>query len=482
MRTKVIATVGPASSSPQMLGRLIDAGVNVFRLNFSHGTHATHGAALTAIRAAAAERGAHVAVMGDLCGPKIRLNAIAGGQAELRDGATVQFVRGDGPGDASRLTCSYAALIDDVRAGDRLLIDDGRVTLRTTAKSGDALSCTVEVGGVVSDRKGINLPDSPVRVDALTDKDRVDAAWAAQNGVDYLALSFVRRPADLVALRAALGPAGSELPIVAKIEKSAAIAELDGILDAADAVLVARGDLGVEMPIERVPMLQKAIARRCQYAGKPVIVATQMLQSMVDSPTPTRAEVSDAANAILDHADALMLSAETAVGRYPVEAVRMLARVAEHTETFLERFRAAPDAEVLAASMRLTSAVAHGACLLARDLDVSLLAVHTQSGITARLISKNRPTQRIFGLCSDARVCRRMALYFGVTPLAAEFRNEPDSLLRELDDLLLARGWAEPGELSIVVVGTQLSHPGSSNALLIHRVHGGAPGAPAEGS
>jgi len=472
-RTKIVATVGPSSSSAETLRGLMDAGVDVLRLNFSHGTLDDHARALAAIREAAAATGAAVAVMGDLCGPKIRLGVVEGGTLDLLAGTSVRFVRGDGPCTAAVLTCNYPRLLDEVRPGDRMLIDDGAIDLRAVEFSGDSLVCRVQVPGRISSRKGINLPDTPLSAPSLTAKDLADAAWALRNGVDYLALSFVRTAADVAALRAVIAAANADTHIIAKIETARAMESLDEIIDAADVVLVARGDLGVELPLERVPLVQKDLVRRCQYAGKPVIVATQMLQSMVDSAVPTRAEVSDAANAVFDGADALMLSAETAVGRHPLEAVRVLRRVAAQTEAALSRFVAPVNNELLAASVRQTSAVARGAAVLADDLRVRVVVVWCESGQTARLLSKCRPQQTIAGICRHDRTARRVALYFGVRPIRIAASTPQQQVLSEIDSALVAAGLAEPGERYLVVARGPLSPDGSSSALLLRTLGGG---------
>lgn len=469
IHTKIIATVGPASSSTPILKGLIEAGVDVFRLNFSHGTRETHQQAVASIRAAAAQARAIVAIMGDLAGPKIRLGVIPGGPRDLSPGGVLKITRDPNPRDADSVGTNYPALIDEAGPGDRLLIDDGNVMLRVRERTRDALICICEEGGTISDRKGINLPDTHLSLPALTPKDEADAAWAVSIGLDYLALSFVRSADDLRALSKRLPSDGGPL-IVAKIEKPEAVDAIGEIIEACDVVLVARGDMGVEMDVSRVPLIQKQIVRQCRYAGRPVIIATQMLQSMTDSPLPTRAEVSDAANAILDNADVLMLSAETAVGKYPVEAVRMLHRIAEQTEPLLHRWGRQANVDVLAASMRVTSAVARGAALLARDLSAKLVAVYTKRGRTPSLLSKQRLSMPVIGVANDEAVCRRMAMYFGVMPLLLAEDAESSAMLARLDAALLEKGMAELGDVAIVVAGTVRTQPGSANSLVIHEI------------
>ncbi|MCK4343568.1 MAG: pyruvate kinase, partial [Phycisphaerae bacterium] len=335
IKTKLIATLGPASDQRERLNEMLDAGLDVCRLNFSHGDFDSHRRTLELVRSLAAERDEPICVIGDLCGPKIRLGSFADGAAELKPGDAVRFVRGEGACQPERLTVSYPHFIDDVQPGQRVYIDDGLVRLLVTDRHDDELVCTCTTGGVVSNHKGVNLPDTQLSTPALTEKDRGDLAWALEQELDYVALSFVRQPEDLYELKRVIKKAGSEVPVIIKIEKPEALEHLDELIAHTDAVLVARGDLGVETDIWRVPLVQKDIVNRCRAAGVPVIVATQMLQSMVASPMPTRAEVSDVANAIFDRADAVMLSAETAVGQYPVLAVDMMNRIAAATGEYL---------------------------------------------------------------------------------------------------------------------------------------------------
>lgn len=468
IRTKIIATLGPGSESPSSIAALIDAGVDVFRLNFSHGTIDTHAAVLGRIVEARRAANAPIAVLADLCGPKIRLGTIAGGGFDIRAGDRIALDADTAQGSPQRVGVNRPQLIQEVKSGHRILIDDGNVELRVDSASAAALQCVCVIGGRLSDRKGMNFPDSDLEVSALTPKDHADVKWITDHDVDYIALSFVRSAADISELRRLI-PAGSAIQIVAKIETRHATQCLDEIIAAADAVMVARGDLAVEMDLATVPLIQKDIARRCRIAGKPVIVATQMLQSMVERPTPTRAEVSDVANAILDEADCVMLSAETAVGPYAVEAVRMMGRIAAKTEAFSGR----PEdgASIRSPQTRpVTTAVGHGASVLCRELGVKLVAVWTQSGKTARLLSKHRVAATIVGLSADAAVCRRMAMYYGVEPMQICRNSHNDDMLKELDAALKSAGLAVAGDRIIVIAGTQLDDPGATNALLIHLV------------
>jgi pyruvate kinase len=469
-QTKIIATVGPASGSVDMLEKLIRAGVDVFRLNFSHGELHQHAATVENIRTAARILGECVAIMGDLSGPKIRLGHVSGGPRHIADGQIVRFTRESDPGTGDLLGTNYAPFIDEVLPGHRVLIDDGNVRLSAQAREGDHLVCLCAAGGDVSNHKGVNLPDTKLSLPSLTEKDVRDLEWAVAHDLDYLALSFVRGPEDLHALRARLDALGSDIPIVAKIEKPEAVTRSAEIIHACDVVLVARGDLGVEMDVARVPLIQKDLVRQCTYAGRPVIVATQMLQSMVECSTPTRAEVSDVANAILDAADAVMLSAETAVGKYPVRAVETIHRIASETEPMLNRLAPTANREVLAAAMRVTSGVARGAALLARDLSSRVVAVWTRVGNTPRILSKHRLSMPVVGLSPDERICRRLAMFYGVVPIRLDLRGEEGDMLDRLDHCLIERKLVHPGDLAIVIMGTELTQPGSTNTLLIHLV------------
>ncbi|MGD2108354.1 MAG: pyruvate kinase [Phycisphaerae bacterium] len=475
-RTKIVATIGPASRSRDKLARLLDEGVDVFRLNMSHGSTEDHGQALERLRELADSRGAVFAVMADLCGPKVRTGTIDPEDATLAAGAGCMITRESMTGTAEKFSTNYPGIVDDVSVSDRLLIEDGSIALRVVEKQPDALVCKCEVGGTLGTHKGLNLPDSDLSLPAVTEKDESDLRWAVANSVDYVAQSFVRRPEDLAALRERLDRAGGgDVPIVAKIETTQAVAALEEIVEAVDAVLVARGDLGVEMDVWRVPMVQKDIVRRCCRLGKPVIVATQMLQSMVANASPTRAEVSDAANAILDGADALMLSAESAVGAYPVESVRMLNRIALQVEK--DRLESAADfSRVLAEGSwvgrqvdRRAAAVARSAVLIAQDLGAKLLVVWCRTGRTVRWISKYQIPKALVGLSSDGSLCRRLALCGGVEPrlVPEDFESGamPSSRLYEQ---LTAWSALVPGDM-IVVVGEPTA-PHRASTINIHTV------------
>lgn len=470
INTKTVATVGPAMASAEMLEKVLGAGVSVLRLNFSHGSLDEHERVLILIRRLAENRHTAVAVMGDLAGPKIRLGEVTADRSVVNTGDELAIQRQPIRGDNRRISTTYPRMIDEVQVGQRVLIDDGNILLKVERKTAEELICRCLHGGVLSDHKGVNLPDTTLSVPALTPKDLTDLAWAIEHQLDFVALSFVRHPDDLRDLKQRLRAAGSDVAVIAKIEKPQAIEHLDAIIDEADGILVARGDLAVEMEYEQVPPLQKDITVRCQRAGKAVIIATQMLQSMVNSPTPTRAEVSDVANAILDSADAVMLSAETAVGRFPAESVAYIQRIARETEAYQARLPRLYEPTVEHHDLPITAALAASARRLAERLNPPLVAVWTQSGSSAKLLSKHRFTQPIIALTENPRTLNKLALYYGVIPIRSTCPKDTGGMLAALDRILLDNRWVTPGDAIIVIAGTSFRHTGGNNALLIHKV------------
>ncbi len=446
-RTKIVATVGPASSDPGVLRQLVDAGVNVFRLNMSHGAHDGHRVAFENIRRVAGETKQPVAILADLCGPKIRCGSFDGGRVELATGSTVTVTTRDIIGSATLIPSQYGALADDVVPGSRILLDDGNLELRVGRVEGTEITCQVVQGGTLKDRKGMNLPGVVVSAPSLTAKDREDAIFALGLGVEYLALSFVRHASDVDQLRALIRSTDASAFIIAKIEKPEAIDEIDAILDAADGVMVARGDLGVELPAEVVPIVQGQLIDLARKKQKPVIVATQMLESMIGNPRPTRAEVSDVANAVFDGADAVMLSAETAAGAFPVKAVETMDRVARQAEAYMWKegaFGSIVGHELVPPPVPMPDAIARATAHLSRDLRVRSILITTRTGLTARIVSAARPAAPTVAVSYDAHVARTMNLLWGVIPVHVtedEF-NDPArlgrQLLRELD--LAGRG------------------------------------------
>jgi pyruvate kinase len=455
-RTKIVATVGPASRDSAVLQALIRAGVNVFRLNMSHGSHADHRAAYESIRAAAAAADEPVAVLADLCGPKIRVGLFPGGRLEINTGEQVTITTRDVPGGPGLIPSQYAELARDVRPADRILLDDGMLELRVVSVAGEDITCTVLNGGILKDRKGMNLPGVPVSAPALTEKDREDARFAMGLGVDYLALSFVRNPSDVADLKALIASEDTDTPVIAKIERPEAIDCIEEILEAADGLMVARGDLGVELAPESVPIVQRELVTRARLKGKPVIVATQMLESMIEHPRPTRAEVSDVSHAVFAGADAVMLSAETASGAYPIRAVEMMDRVARQVEgwQWVEgAFRSITEGQhEQPPPLSLRSAVARSVAQLSRDLQVRAIVVRTKEGTSASIVSATRPAAPVVALTMDVPTCRRLNLLWGVVPRLIEpfdFDHPAGIARRQVRDL----GLAEEGQTILLLAG-----------------------------
>ena len=466
-RTKIVATIGPSSRSPGVLRDLIAAGMDVARLNFSHGEPAEHTRTVLRLRRLSRLAGRPVAILQDLQGPKIRVGRLRGGQVEIRRGSRLVLTARRVLGHARLLPTDYRRLPQEVRPGDRVLLDDGRIQLRVLSTSGSDVTCRALEGGVVGEHKGINLPGVKLSAPALTDKDRADALLGARLDVDFVALSFVRRAQDVEALRRLLHGRGLDTPIIAKIEKPEAVEHLDEILDIADGVMVARGDLGVEMSPEEVPLVQKAVVSRARAAGKPVITATQMLESMRQSPRPTRAEASDVANAVFDGADALMLSGETADGRYPVQSVAMMARIIQRAEP--SAMHAARE-ERLEEGASFADSIAEAACRVARASRARAIVALTVTGGAARLISSFRPHVPIYALAAGETTARRLALAWGVLPLATRRRRNFEDLLIEMERRLVREKLASPGDAVVVITGLPFTPSGSTNLIKLHRV------------
>lgn len=447
-RTKIVATIGPASRSPSVVRRLVPH-VDVFRINFSHGDIQDHLEEIRTIRREAKKAGRIVAVLQDLPGPKIRVGKIADGSIDLARGSQVRLVPEGIEGDAARVPVNNADLLKSVKRGDILNLADGTIRLRVDETTGGEAVCTVMAGGLLSSGKGVNAPGVGLKVDYPTPKDVKYLKFGIHHSVDFVAISFVRTPSDVRAVRKLLPHDGPML--IAKIEKKEAVANLEGILREADGAMVARGDLGIEVPIETVPAIQKSMVRKCNESGKPVIVATQMLMSMVNFPVPSRAEVTDVSTAILDGTDAVMLSDETTVGRYPVESVRMLDRIAGSTETSLQSY-ARPIPEFT--SSETGSAIARAACRLADYVGAKAIVAPTQTGTTARRVSMYRPSHPIIGICMDDRVARRLKIYRGVLPVVIKPAKTLDWLFTQADLAAERLGLARKGERIVVTSGT----------------------------
>jgi pyruvate kinase len=468
-RTKIVATIGPASREPPVLERLIGAGVDVVRLNFSHGEHAEHREVLERTREIAARLGRSVAVLQDLSGPKIRTGRLRDGRpVELRDGTRVRITTDESVlGTAELISTTYDPLPRDVSPGDRILLDDGNLELRVLRAEGATVECEVVHGGELKPNKGMNLPGVRLSAPALTEKDRHDLAFGVASGVDYVALSFVRQAADVDEAKAHLRSLGRDVPVIAKIEKREGVNDLPSILETADGLMVARGDLGVELSTEEVPTLQKRMIEMANGAGKVVITATQMLESMIENPRPTRAEASDVANAILDGTDAVMLSAETASGRFPAEAVETMARIALYTEEHYgfgapRRVSGAPGSVVARSLARVASTVAE-------ELDCKLIVAFTESGATARLVSTFRPRAPIAAITPNEEVYRRLALWWGVVPLLTRAVATTEEMIVMGEALLEEKGLATAGDTVLMLAGQSRS-AGATNMLRVHRI------------
>jgi pyruvate kinase len=468
--TKIVATLGPSTDSEAVMQSLFDAGVDVFRLNASHGSQDDHAHRIKMVRDLAAERKTHTGVLLDLQGPKIRLGTFRDGPYSLHEGALFTITTEQVEGSGEIASTNYADFGRDVKAGDTVLLADGTIELRVIESDGRAARCKVIRGGPISDRKGINLPGIHVSTPSLSKKDIADAHFGVAQGVDFFALSFVRQARDVLRLRHLLEEVDAKQPIVAKIEKPEGWQNLDSILDECDGVMVARGDLGVEMALEKVPAIQKTIIEKAAQRGKFAITATQMLESMIESPLPTRAEVSDVANAIYDGTSAVMLSAETSTGKHPIEAVKVMARIARETETSLRRkgFQTSwgPD------EREIPEIIADAAYHCARTAGVVALAIGTSSGGTARLLARYRPPVPVYAFCSNETVARQLSIVYGVSAILLPTMTSTDQMLHEMERVLVESRLVQPGDHIVFVAGQPVGLRGSTNMLKLHRVAG----------
>jgi pyruvate kinase len=470
LRTKIVCTIGPASSSVEQLDRLAKAGMDVARLNFSHGTHAEHAEVIRRIREGEARWGRPVAILQDLQGPKLRLGTFGpggGGRVDLEPGTTFTLTGKQVVGTAERATITHPEYLTEVRPGDQIWMDDGMIQLRVEQVTPEGVQCRVVAGGRISDHKGIQLPHVSLPTSCLTLKDREDLRFGIQHGIDFVAISFVRSVADIAEVRKFLHAQGAELPIVAKLERQEVIANLSGIMTMVDAVMVARGDLGVDVPLEEVPHIQKEIIRHARAAKVPVIVATQMLESMVTHIRPTRAEVSDVTTAIFDGADAIMLSAETATGRYPAEAVAVMARVAERAERAVIGVPGPPSR---LDGVGFPEAISDAAATAARVLKARAIVAFTQSGFSARLISQERPDVPIIALTPFVEVQRRLGLSWGVSSRLIRKVETTDEMLEEVEATLLGDGTVRVNDILVIISGAPMWVTGTTNLLKLHRV------------
>ncbi|WP_084557744.1 pyruvate kinase [Hamadaea tsunoensis] len=463
-RAKIVCTLGPATSSPERLKGLIDAGMNVARLNFSHGDHADHEAVYEQVRRQARAAGVAVAILADLQGPKIRLGRFVDGPHEWRTGDTVTITSDDIEGTKDRVSCTYKRLPEEVKAGDRLLIDDGKVAVEVIGVDGHDIKCRVVEGGMVSNNKGVSLPNVAVSVPALSEKDAEDLRFALRLGVDWIALSFVRSPDDIKLVHEIMAEENVYRPVIAKVEKPEAVARLEEIVNAFDAVMVARGDLGVEMPLDQVPIVQKRAVQLCREYAKPVIVATQMLDSMIENSRPTRAEASDVANAVLDGADAVMLSGETSVGKFPVLTVATMAKIIETTEEALPLGVPRLQHDPRTRGGALTVAAAN----IASAVGAKALVAFTQTGDTVRRLARLHCELPLLAFTPEEHARNQMALSWGVETFLVPFVHHTDDMFRQVDQALLGLGRGKPGDVVVIVAGSPPGTPGSTNTLRLH--------------
>jgi pyruvate kinase len=464
--TKIVATLGPATDAPGVLRQLLAAGVDVFRLNASHGAQDDHAARIDAVRKEARVARVHAGILLDLQGPKIRLGRFEDGHAMLETGSAFTITTETLIGTAERASTAYSRFAKDVQPGARILLADGTIELVAVESDGTSVKTRVVSGGVIGDQKGINLPGVQVSIPSLTEKDLADLHFGLTSGVDMVALSFVRTADDVRQLRDRMG--GRPVTIVAKIEKPEAYDNIESILDVTDGVMVARGDLGVELSLERVPRIQKSIIRRARRKGRFVITATQMLESMIGNPTPTRAEVSDVANAIYDGTDAVMLSAETSVGKYPVEAVRFMARIAAESEDSIRKkgFQDPPHQPEPQSAEILADAAHHAA----RESGAAAIVVFTSRGSSARLVSRYRPPVGVYAITPHDTTARQLSVSYGVKPLLAPDVSNTDEMLNQMDRVLIEGGFLQKGQLVVFVAGQPVGRPGTTNLMKLHRI------------
>ena len=470
-RTKIVATMGPASNTEERLEALIQAGMNVARLNFSHGEHAIHGQTIANVRKVDEKLGTHTALLADLQGPKLRIGELEGGQIDLVKGEELVIRTGKETGTAGVVYTSYMQFARDVKAGEPVLMDDGKLELRVLETDGKGeVRCEVVHGGVLKPRKGINLPSTAISLPCITEKDAVDLAYALEQDVDWIGLSFVRNAQDIAELRERIEAEGKHTRIIAKIEKPEALEDLDGILEETDAVMIARGDLGVEIPKQEVPLVQKDIIQRCMHMGKPVIVATQMMESMIEASVPTRAEVNDVANAVLDGADAVMLSAETSVGAYPVEAVTAMTDIIESMEGqermyYHERPPLSPEDDRF-----ISDSMCYNACRLAKRVNAKAIVTMTFSGYTAVQVSSQRPKAHIFMFTANKRVLAQMSLVWGVSAFPYLKMVSTDHTIADIKFELTKMGAVTDGDFVVHLASMPIADAGMTNMLKLSQV------------
>jgi len=464
-KAKIICTIGPASSSGRIIRRMIKAGMNVARLNFSHGDYRSHHEAVRTIRSEARKLGSPVAILQDLKGLKIRIGLIKDGAVRIEKGAALELTTRNITGDSRQVHVQYPHLIQDLTAGNTVLIDDGLIQLKVTGKKKDSLMTKVIEEGILKEKKGVNFPGVRISAASFTKKDMADLAFGIRMGVDYAALSFVCSRSDIARVKHYLKKQGADIPVIAKIETRQALDNIEEIIDVSDGLMIARGDLGVEVPPEEVPLIQKRLIEMCNSALKPVIIATQMLESMTGHMRPTRAEATDVANGVLDGADALMLSGETSAGQYPVEAIKMMDRIITFTET-----HAVTTCSHQIISESFTRAVAEAACSSAVNIKAKAIIAFSRSGFTALLVSKFRPRAPVICFTGKESICRRMSLYQGVLPYVVKFPDNTDRMISESEKALLKRGLVKKGDAVVIIAASPFAQGGKSNILKLHRV------------
>lgn len=468
--TKIVCTIGPATDKSDVLSRMLQAGANVLRLNFSHGTHEEHGKRIALIKKLRGELGLPAPIMLDTKGPEIRLGNFAQGSVQLFEGQKFIITINDCLGDEKKASISHKGIVGDVELGSRILIADGLVELEVTKISDDYVECVVINGGEIGSKKGVNLPGRKVKLPAITNKDIEDIRFGVENGIEFIAASFVRKAEDVLEIRKLLaGCGGGEVQIIAKIENREGLDNIDSIIEASDGIMVARGDLGVEIPTEEMPVAQKMIISKCILAGKPVITATQMLDSMIRNPRPTRAEANDVANAIYDGTDAVMLSGETAIGKYPLESLLTMARIAEKAddsiehEYYFQRFKGERSATT-------TNAISYAACSMAQGLRVAAILTATETGQSARMVSKHRPDPPILATTVCSRTYRQLALVWGVIPAMVQAMDSTDKMFEQSVKVALEKGIVKQDDLVVITAGVPVGISGSTNLIKVHKI------------
>ncbi len=469
-RTKIVATLGPASSDKEVITNLIEAGANVLRLNFSHGTHDDHLERIQTIRQISVEKDYHVALLQDLQGPKIRIGLMKDGGVEIVPGQELIITTDEIEGDNKKVSTVYKEIVNDVGPGDSILIDDGNIELETISASGSEVVTKVKHGGILKSRKGINLPDTNVSAPSLTEKDRRDLEFGLAQDIDWIALSFVRRADDIREIKKIISDAGSKAKVVAKIEKPEALKNIDEIIEVTDALMVARGDLGVEIPMHEVPLWQKIMVKRCNQAAKPVIIATQMMESMIENPRPTRAETNDVANAVLDGADALMLSAESAAGKFPVEAVNKMSETIKAVETTADSIYNKYYDREFESSTRANDLLIRGACRLAENTSARALVCMTKSGYTGYRTAMHRSRSEIYLFTNNEKLLKQMCLVWGVKTFIYDSKENIDDTLTEIEHKLVESGNLKPGDIFINTASMPAHWEGHTNMMKIQMV------------